>query len=114
MACSYYRRRFSIETLFKDFKSSDFQLHKTKVENPSMIANLMIIVCLCFLLCFALGVSVQKHENLKLFCRPDRVKDLSYFAIGKKCLSYLIEKGNSINKFNKTPFSFLLIINKLK
>jgi hypothetical protein len=85
MACSYYRRRFSIETLFKDFKSSGFQLHKTKVENPSMIANLMIVVCLCFLLCFALGVSVQEHKDLKLFCRPDRVKDLSYFTMGKKC-----------------------------
>ncbi len=114
MACSYYRRRFSIETLFKDFKSSDFQLHKTKVENPSMIANLMIIVCLCFLLCFALGVSVQKHENLKLFCRPDRVKDLSYFTMGKKCINHLINTGISINKYNKTLFSFSLISNELE
>jgi hypothetical protein len=114
MACSYYRCRFSIETLFKDFKSSGFQIHKTKVSTPKMIANLLIVVCLCFLLCFALGVSVQGHKDLKLFCRHDRVKDLSHFAMGKKCLSYLIEKETSINKFNKTIFSFLLIINKLE
>ena len=114
MACSYYRYRFSIETLFKDFKSSGFQIHKTKVSTPEMIGNLLIVVCLCFLLCFALGVSVQGHKDLKLFCRHDRVKDLSYFAMGKKCLSYLIEKETSINKFNKIIFSFLLIINELE
>ena len=114
MACSYYKCRFSIETLFKDFKSSGFQIHKTKVATPEMIANLLIVVCLCFLLCFALGVSVQRHKELKLFCRHDRVKDLSYFAMGKKCLSHLIDMGTSINKFNKTLFSFLLIINELE
>ena len=114
MACSYYKRRFSIETLFKDFKSSGFQIHKTKVTDPKMIANLLIVICLCFLLCFALGVSVQQHKELKLFCRHDRVKDLSYFAMGKKCLNHLIDTGISINKFNKVLFSFLLIINQLE
>ena len=79
-----------------------------------IIANLLIVVCLCFLLCFALGVSVQQRKELKLFCRHDRVKDLSYFAMGKKCLSHLIDTGTSINKFNKTLFSFLLIINELE
>ncbi len=104
MACAYYRRRFAIETLFKDFKSKGFWVHKTKLSNPIMLHNLLIIISLGYIFCVILSLSVDKNEDLKLFCRADRTADLSIFGLGKKCLDYLIDMDLSVEKFMKNCF----------
>lgn len=104
MACAYYRQRFAIETLFKDFKSKGFWVHKTKVSNPTMLHNLLIIIALGYIFCLLLAQNIDKHEELALFCRADRVADLSLFGLGKKCLDYLIDQELSVERYIKNCF----------
>lgn len=104
MACAYYRRRFAIETLFKDFKSKGFWVHKTKLSDPTMLHNLLIVIALGYIFCLLLGKSVQKHPDLAYFCRADRVSDLSIFGLGKKCLDYLIDKNLSVELYMTSGF----------
>jgi hypothetical protein len=96
MACQYYRKRFSIETLFKDYKSQGFQLQKTKLKDPKMIHNLLIIKSLAYIIVFAIGLIAQKSEYKAKFCRKYRITDLSYFTAGKKLLDYSIDENVSI------------------
>jgi hypothetical protein len=44
MVIGYYRKRFKMETLFKDFKSEDFNLHKSKMIDSERL-NRLIMVC---------------------------------------------------------------------
>lgn len=104
MACAYYRRRFAIETLFKDFKSKGFWVHKTKLSSPIMLHNLLIIISLGYIFCVLLSLSVDKHKDLALFCRADRTADLSIFGLGKKCLDYLIDQDLTVEKYMKNCF----------
>jgi hypothetical protein len=92
----YYRRRFSIETLFGDIKSRGFNGHKTRLKDKQMIHNLLIIICLAYLLCFMIGSNQDafKHFLAKIF-RKDRMHQYSCFHIGLKIIQYC--QDNSID-----------------
>ena len=49
MAIGYYRKRFKIETLFKDFKSEGFNLHKSKMTDPERLNRLIMVCALAYL-----------------------------------------------------------------
>ncbi len=117
MACQYYKKRFSIETLFKDYKSQGFQLQKIKLKDPKMIYNLLIITSLAYIILFAIGLIAQKSEYKAKFCRKDRITDLSYFTAGKKLLDYSIAENICIftKKSNLwTIFFFLCTVAKVR
>lgn len=44
----YYDLRYSIECIFKDMKSTAFNLHKTRLKKPEEVANLVMIAALSF------------------------------------------------------------------
>lgn len=69
-----------------------------------MLHNLLIIISLGYIFCLLLSLSVDKHEDLKLFCRADRTAALSIFGLGKKCLEYLIDMDLSVDMFMKNCF----------
>lgn len=71
-----------------------------------MIANLLIIVCLAFLFCFALGLQKQQFEAVlpKIF-RKDRIQDYSIFQIGKRIFAYLKKKRLCVSKQFTNNFS---------
>lgn len=52
---AFYKKRFSIETIFGDIKSRGFNLQKQRVKDLKMISNILIIVCLAFFIVFALA-----------------------------------------------------------
>jgi hypothetical protein len=60
MACHYYKRRFQIETMFKQLKSKGFQLHQTRLEGPAKISNLITVVATAFVFTFCLGGFLKK------------------------------------------------------
>jgi hypothetical protein len=49
MAIGYYRKRFKIETLFKDFNSEGFNLQKSKMTEPKRLNRLIIVCALAYL-----------------------------------------------------------------
>ena len=100
LAC-YYRKRWSIETMFGDIKSRGFNVHKSKLTDAQRVAKMLIVICLAYILVFKLG-SEQQNSSLKAkFTRKDR-NDLSIFTFGKKlierCLKYSTEICFSFSK----------------
>jgi hypothetical protein len=59
-ACSYYQRRFKIETLFSDQKSRGFHLNKSHLSNPSRVSRLMIATCLAYFWIIYLGAHAME------------------------------------------------------
>lgn len=91
-AACYYRKRWSIETLFGDIKSRGFYTHKLKLSDPQRITKLLIVVCLAYILLFQLGNEEKKSPYLPKVTRKDRC-DLSIFTIGKKLVDYCLKQA---------------------
>lgn len=86
----YYRKRWSIETLFGDIKSRGFHIQKSKLTDSHRVAKLLIVICLAYILIFKLGEQEQKSSLISKITRKDRM-DLSTFTLGKKLLQYCIK-----------------------
>ena len=90
MACEYYKRRFAIETLFKDIKSSGFNLHLTKMTSAYRISNMLIAICLAYVHTFMIGGVVEQDKDKKIFLRADRSDQMTLFKIGLKFIEYIL------------------------
>lgn len=100
----YYRKRWSIETLFGDIKSRGFHIQKSKLTDNQRVAKLLIIICLAYILIFKLGEQEQKSPLISKVTRKDRM-DLSIFTLGKKLLQYCIKHAIKIVfSFSKNCF----------
>ncbi len=103
MACEYYRKRFKIETLFKQLKSAGFNLHKSKIKNPERVRNLIIVVAFAFIFTFCIGVILKADppKNTGKFARKDRLKSMSPITLAQKC----IKKAKKTAKIIFSDFS---------
>jgi hypothetical protein len=93
-----YNLRFSIECLFKDFKSSGFNLHKTRLKSTFAVSNIVLIASLAYIMLLSLGIQYE-HDPIRKKVqrlRNDR-KVLSIFAFARKLLLYLIDNDISFN-----------------
>lgn len=98
MACKYYKRRFKIEAMFKQFKSAGFDIQKSKVQDPSRIDKLLIIISLSFLLTAFIGlfIKIKPRKSYSEFLRIDRINGLSLIRIGQKCIENVVEMALGI------------------
>jgi hypothetical protein len=103
MACEYYRKRFKIETLFKQFKSAGFNLHKSQIEKPQSVENLKIVVAFSFIFTFCIGLLLKENlpQKIRNFARKDRAKSMSPITLAQKC----IKKAKKIAKLIFSNFS---------
>jgi len=88
----YYDQRYSIECLFKDIKSTSFNVHKTRLKKPEEVNNLLIVAALAFILLTSLAHMYDNIEYRKKVqrVRPDR-KVLSFFSFAYKLLDYFLD-----------------------
>ncbi len=88
----FYDRRYSIECLFKDLKSTSFNLHKTRLKKAYDIDNLILIAALAFILTLLIAIRYDTPEWRKKVqrVRPDR-KVLSVFSFAYKLIHYFLE-----------------------
>jgi hypothetical protein len=98
MACVYYKRRFKIETMFKQFKSAGFDIQKSKVKTPSRIDNLLIVISLAFIMTAFIGlfIKTKPQKATKKFLRLDRINSLSLIKIGQKCIKNALDTACQI------------------
>lgn len=90
-ACFYYRKRFRIETLFSDYKSRGFNLHKSHLSDPQRIARLMIAASLAYIWLVYLGEYAMQTTWHKIVHRTDRC-DLSLFLLGGRLLKRFLRE----------------------
>jgi len=100
----YYQKRWQIETLFKAFKSSGFNIENTHVTEQKRLEKLFMVVMIALVWCYKTGDYL--HENVKqIKLKKHRRKAFSIFKYG---LNYL---NNSLlnpkNVTNIDCFQFL-------
>lgn len=87
-----YDERFSIECLFKDLKTTSFNLHKTRLRTAFAISNLILIAALAFIMLLCLGL---EHEHSNLRKKVQRLRNdrqvLSIFAYACRLVAYFLE-----------------------
>ena len=86
-----YDQRYSIECLFKDLKSTSFNLHKTRLKKPEEVFNLIIIAALAFILLTVLAIQYDQPKWRKKVqrVRKDR-KVLSFFSFAYRLIDYFL------------------------
>lgn len=89
-----YRKRYAIEALFKDLKSTSFNLHKTRLTKAYDISNLIMVAALAFNLLALLANQFQHNPIRKdvLRVRKDR-KEFSFYTFAIALLFHLIDEG---------------------
>jgi hypothetical protein len=88
-ACFWYRKRFHIETFFKDAKSQGFHLHKSHISDPTRLSRLMIAACLAYIWIVYLGEFAMQTFFPKVIHRAQRC-DLSLFQLGLRSLKHFL------------------------
>ena len=100
-----YDRRYSIECLFKDLKSTSFQLHKTRLKSAMAISNLIMVAAFAFTLLIKLATRYENKEWRKFIhrIRPDRVV-CSIFFFALELLDYFLDEDLNFD-FHFSKFS---------
>ena len=91
----YYKKRWSIETMFGDIKSRGFNIHKSKVSDAQRVAKLLIVICLAYILVFKLGEQ-EYGGTFKSKITAKHKNYLSIFTYGKKLIEYCLKRSIQI------------------
>jgi hypothetical protein len=99
----YYAKRWQIETLFKAFKSSGFNLEDTHLTNLDRIEKLVSLVMIAFAWCYKIGDYID--QNIK----PIQIKKhgrraISVFKLGLDYLSKCLLSRTNMLKINLIQF----------
>lgn len=89
-----YDQRYSIEGMFKDFKSTTFNIHKTRLADSRSIANLIMIAAFAFTLLVKIGVKYQNSPHRKYIhrLRPDRTVN-TIITFARDFIDYCLDEG---------------------
>lgn len=86
----FYKKRFKIEFLFKDLKSSGFHINKSRLRHPKRLDNLIIVLSIAYIIAIKGGEKALKSKFYKLIAQ-DKTKPLSLFQTGYLFLKKLVD-----------------------
>ena len=100
----YYKKRWQVETLFKAFKSSGFDIESTHVTDQNRLEKLFLIVMLALVWCYKIGDFVD--QNIKpIKIKKHQRKAFSVFKYGLNYIKNIL--NNYLNKLNICVLQFL-------
>lgn len=100
----YYKKRWQIETLFKAFKSSGFNIESTHVTDQKRLEKLFMIVMIALVWCYKIGDYVD--ENIKpIKIKKHQRRSFSIFKYGLNFLNNILL--NSSKNVNINVLQFL-------
>lgn len=98
-----YAKRWQIETLFKAFKSSGFNLEDTHVTQMDRIKKLVLLVMLAFVWCYKIGDYIDTNiKAIRIIKHGSRA--ISIFKYGLDYLSRILISGINCLKINVYQF----------
>lgn len=101
---SYYQKRWQVETLFKAFKSSGFNIEQTHVTDLKRLEKLFMIVMIALVWCYKIGDYIDKNiKPIKI--KKHQRKAFSVFKYGLNHLNNIL--SNPFNKLNISILKFL-------
>lgn len=101
-AKNWYRKRFTIETLFSDFKGRGFHLDETKLWQPERVSRLIFAASIAYVFTVFLGVeSILSHTYHQLVRSDDYYHSL--FQLGVLYLDHLLNDYLDIPPLSALP-----------
>ena len=95
-----YQCRYSIEGMFKDMKSTTFNLHKTRLTKAQSIANLILVAAIALILTIKIG---HKYQDSPLRPYINRVRNdkvvNTLISFGRDFIDYALDHGEKLNFF---------------
>ena len=101
-AKKWYRKRFSIETLFSDVKGRGFNLDKTRLWQPERVNCLIFAVAIAYIFTIFLGVELIVRGPFEKLFRTDRFYH-SLFQLGLTYLHHLLKSCLPIPELGPLP-----------
>ena len=106
-----YRDRWQIETMFKTFKSSGFNLEDTHLTDTGRLSKLIGVVCVAFIWAYRAGIF--RHENdkpIRVLKNGRRAKSIFKYGLEKlsNILSSLIHLADK--EINKTIDKYVKLL----
>jgi len=101
-AKKWYRKRFSIETLFSDVKGRGFNLDKTRIWKPERVNRLIFAVAIAYIFSIFLGVELIVRGPFEKLFRTDRFYH-SLFQLGLSHLNHLLKSCLPIPELEPLP-----------
>ena len=98
----WYRKRFSIETLFSDVKGRGFNLDKTRIWKPERVNRLIFAVAIAYIFTIFLGVDLIIQGPFEKLFRTDRFYH-SLFQLGLSHLAHLLKSCLPIPELEPLP-----------
>ena len=98
----WYKKRFTIETLFSDIKGRGFNVNKTRLFKPDRVSRLLLAVAIANLLSVFLGVELIRSGKLGQFVRTD-APYYSLFQLGLMYLDHLLNERLEFPPLNLPP-----------
>jgi hypothetical protein len=90
-----YRRRFWTEPMYRDCKSSGWDLEASRLRDPHRLERWLLGIALADVWRRQLASAVIKRGNRALVDRPAR-RTLSYFRSGWNWLLWRLDRGLSV------------------
>lgn len=92
MIIEAYDKRYAVECLFKDLKSTSFNLEKTRLTNVDAIHNLIMIAAFAFTILTKLATHYKEHPVRQYLyqVRSDQVV-LSFYTFALELLDFFLE-----------------------
>jgi len=71
-----YKKRWEIETMFKAFKSSGFDMEATHMIDPDRLNTLFAVMAIAFCLAYKTGVIIAETEQIPIKSHGRRAKSI--------------------------------------
>ena len=89
-----YDKRYSIECLFKDMKSTTFNVHKTRAKDKHAISNLVMLAAFAIVLFTKIALKYENSPHREFIHRVrDDQKINSFITFARDFISYCLEEG---------------------
>jgi hypothetical protein len=110
----FYKKRWTIETMFQSFKSRGLDLEKTHFKINDKIKKLVGLVSIAFAFCNSLGVFIDENEK-KIPLKNHKRKTKSFFRCGldfiRDCLKPNYKYWEDCQRIFKDFIQFIFINN---
>jgi len=94
-ALRLYAKRWSIEPMFRDFKSVHFNIEETGVTYPNRLSSLIFVIVLAYILFVFIGVLKEREEReCKRGRRRKRERRISVFLLGFRAFVFAVFSGS--------------------
>lgn len=103
----YYERRWTIETIFQDFKGRGFNLENTHLRDAQKLKKLIACVSLAYNLCKNIGV--YKHKKKRILIKKHGRKKNSFFRTGLNYIRNLFKKKEELCRILTIVFRTITI-----